>query len=202
MSLYHHEHPFSMNVNGEDFGVGYWPGDSKSGMVCIQSSPWELGLTDISLGAIRIGVDLSGLLSTIFSLSRAYLRFLRSWHELMPARLQRFHQYYGDSFKVREPLASLDFQLMIERRSSVQQAREMYVSSCQITLSTYSGIQYMNLAEVADEIQHRLIHIFSRDEHGRRAVNGGNPKLNRDPWFREYIHFYEVGPYRVSDRMC
>jgi len=32
LSLYHNEHPFSMNVNGEDFGVGYWPGDSKSGM--------------------------------------------------------------------------------------------------------------------------------------------------------------------------
>lgn len=32
LSLYHHDHPFSMNVNGEDFGVGYWPGDSKSGM--------------------------------------------------------------------------------------------------------------------------------------------------------------------------
>jgi hypothetical protein len=32
MSLHHHEHPFSMNVNGEEFGVGYWPGDSRSGM--------------------------------------------------------------------------------------------------------------------------------------------------------------------------
>jgi hypothetical protein len=37
-----------------------------------------------------------------------------------------------------------------------------------------------------------LIHIFARDEHGRRAVNGGNPKLNRDPHFRDYVHFYEV----------
>jgi len=50
----------------------------------------------------------------------------------------------------------------------------------------------MNLAAVAEEIQHRVIHIFSRDEAGRRAVNGGNPKLNRDPHFRDYIHFYEV----------
>jgi hypothetical protein len=50
----------------------------------------------------------------------------------------------------------------------------------------------MNLAACAEEIQHRLIHIFSRDEHGRRAVNGGNPKLNRDPNFRDYVHFYEV----------
>lgn len=50
----------------------------------------------------------------------------------------------------------------------------------------------MNLAGCAEEIQHRLIHIFGRDEHGRRAVNGGNPKLNRDPHFRDYVHFYEV----------
>lgn len=55
----------------------------------------------------------------------------------------------------------------------------------------------MNLAGVAEEIQHRLIHIFSRDEHGRRAVNGGNPKLNRDPNFRDYVHFYEVGAVAV-----
>lgn len=33
MSLFHHENPFSMNVNGQEFGVGYWPGDSRSGMV-------------------------------------------------------------------------------------------------------------------------------------------------------------------------
>ena len=50
----------------------------------------------------------------------------------------------------------------------------------------------MNLAGCAEEIQHRLIHIFGRDENGRRAVNGGNPKLNRDPNFRDYVHFYEV----------
>lgn len=47
------------------------------------------------------------------------------------------------------------------------------------------------MAGCAEEIQHRLIHIFARDENGRRAVNGGNPKLNRDPHFRDYVHFYE-----------
>lgn len=57
----------------------------------------------------------------------------------------------------------------------------------------------MNLAGAAEEIQHRLIHIFARDENGRRAVNGGNPKLNRDPHFRDYIHFYEVSAERMAD---
>lgn len=50
----------------------------------------------------------------------------------------------------------------------------------------------MNLAGCAEEIQHRLIHIFSRDEAGRRAVNGGNPKFNKDPYFRDFVHFFEV----------
>ncbi len=49
----------------------------------------------------------------------------------------------------------------------------------------------MSLAAVADEIQHRLIHIFGRDPEGRRATNGGNTKLNRDPHFRDYVLFHE-----------
>ena len=59
------------------------------------------------------------------------------------------------------------------------------------------NFQFMNLAGIAEEVQHRLIHIFGRDEHGRRAVNGGNPKLNRDPNFRDYVHFYEVNRHHV-----
>lgn len=50
----------------------------------------------------------------------------------------------------------------------------------------------MNLVQVAEEIQHRIIHIFGRDVEGRRATNGGNPKLDRDPYFRDYVWFYEV----------
>ena len=56
--------------------------------------------------------------------------------------------------------------------------------------------QHMTLAQCAEEIQHRLIHIFSRDENGRRAVNGGNPKLNRDPHFRDYVQFFEVCSFK------
>jgi hypothetical protein len=56
---------------------------------------------------------------------------------------------------------------------------------------TGSG-DYMNLVGVAEEIQHRVIHIFGRDIDGRRATNGGNPKLDFDPHFRDYVWFYEV----------
>jgi hypothetical protein len=50
----------------------------------------------------------------------------------------------------------------------------------------------MNLVEVAEEIQHRIIHIFGRDIDGKRATNGGNPTLDQDPHFRDYVWFYEV----------
>lgn len=69
----------------------------------------------------------------------------------------------------------------------------------------------MNLANVADEIQHRIIHIFARDaevsslsfcfrvsdsrlktflSQGNRACNGGSELLNKDPHFREYVPFH------------
>lgn len=50
----------------------------------------------------------------------------------------------------------------------------------------------MNLVQVAEEIQHRIIHIFGRDMEGKRAANGGNPKLDHDPHFRDYVWFHEV----------
>lgn len=50
----------------------------------------------------------------------------------------------------------------------------------------------MNLASVAEEVQHRIIHIFGRDTEGRRATNGCNDKLDYDPHFRDYVWFYEV----------
>lgn len=49
----------------------------------------------------------------------------------------------------------------------------------------------MPLNKVAEEIQHRIIHIFARDMDGRRATNGGSVRLDRDPNFRDYVWFHE-----------
>ena len=65
------------------------------------------------------------------------------------------------------------------------------LNSLQVECPTGSG-DYMNLADVAEEIQHRIIHIFGRDMEGLRATNGGHPKLDGDPNFRDYVWFYEV----------
>ncbi|EGO25801.1 hypothetical protein SERLADRAFT_448724 [Serpula lacrymans var. lacrymans S7.9] len=126
LSKKHKDEPWGMNANGQWYEVGYWPGDSRSGMFGGNSN-WR--------GPIWLAVNF-----------------------LLIESLQRFHQYYGDDLQVECP--------------------------------TGSG-EYMNLVEVAEEIQHRIIHIFGRDMGGKRATNGGNPKLDHDPNFRDYVWFYE-----------
>ncbi|KAH8119223.1 Six-hairpin glycosidase-like protein [Phellopilus nigrolimitatus] len=77
--------------------------------------------------------------------------------------------------------------LLIE---SLQRYYQYYGDELQVECPTGSG-DYMNLVAVAEEVQHRIIHIFGRDIEGRRATNGGNVKLDNDPHFRDYLQFYE-----------
>lgn len=47
------------------------------------------------------------------------------------------------------------------------------------------------LEEVSDELCLRLISLFTRGKDGRRPVLGAYEKLQNDPFFRDYIPFYE-----------
>ncbi|KAI9444900.1 Six-hairpin glycosidase-like protein [Lactarius indigo] len=79
--------------------------------------------------------------------------------------------------------------LLIE---SLQRFHQYYGDELQLQVECPTGCgDYMNLLQVTEEIQHRIIHIFGRDIHGRRAFNGGNQKLDFDPFFRDYVWFYE-----------
>ncbi|GAA5832964.1 hypothetical protein JCM3766R1_000378 [Sporobolomyces carnicolor] len=126
LSRDHKDHPWSMDVNGEEFSVHYWPGDSHSAMFGGNSN-WR--------GPIW--------LATTF---------------LLIESLQRFYQYYGSNFKIECPTGSGD---------------------------------EMNLANVAEDIQHRIINLFARDHEGNRACNGGSELLNKDPFFRDFVPFHE-----------
>jgi hypothetical protein len=55
---------------------------------------------------------------------------------------------------------------------------------------TGSGRQ-CTLYEVAQEISSRLTSTFLRDADGRRPVHGGQPLLQHDPHWRDYVLFYE-----------
>jgi hypothetical protein len=65
-----------------------------------------------------------------------------------------------------------------------------YGDNFKIECPTGSG-KMMNLFEVAKEIADRLGRIFLQDENGRRPVYGGAEKFQTDPYFRDYILFYE-----------
>jgi hypothetical protein len=49
----------------------------------------------------------------------------------------------------------------------------------------------MTLGQVAGDLAHRLIRIFTRDENGRRPVHGQRRKFQEDPHWRDLILFYE-----------
>ncbi len=65
-----------------------------------------------------------------------------------------------------------------------------YGPDFKVECPTGSG-NYMTLFEVAEEIGRRLSSIFLRDANGRRPVYGGTKKFQDDPYWRDYILFYE-----------
>jgi hypothetical protein len=65
-----------------------------------------------------------------------------------------------------------------------------YGPDFKVECPTGSG-KYMTLFEVAKEISSRLSKIFVRDENGRRPVYGGTKKFQEDPYWKDYILFYE-----------
>src|SRR5207237_10483145 len=55
---------------------------------------------------------------------------------------------------------------------------------------TGSGVR-MDLGQVAEEIERRLVTLFVPDAHGRRPCHGGDARYAEDPHFRDLALFYE-----------
>jgi hypothetical protein len=49
----------------------------------------------------------------------------------------------------------------------------------------------LSLKQVTDDLRSRLTSIFRRDERGRRPVFGNCEKMQTDPYFKDYILFFE-----------
>lgn len=49
----------------------------------------------------------------------------------------------------------------------------------------------MNLYQVAEELSRRLTSIFLKDKDGHRPVYGGTCKFQDDPYWRDYLQFFE-----------
>ncbi|CCE64407.1 hypothetical protein TPHA_0H02030 [Tetrapisispora phaffii CBS 4417] len=96
---------------------------------------------------------------------------------------------FGGNSNWRGPIWFPTTFLLIE---ALQRFFLYYGPEFKIECPTGSG-QMMNLAEVAEEICYRMIHIFLPDENGRKAVFDGNTcnVLSHDEYFKDYILFYE-----------
>jgi hypothetical protein len=59
-----------------------------------------------------------------------------------------------------------------------------------IECPTGSG-RFMNLWDVAMELEHRLMGLFLRGDDGRRPVFGDTPRVQDNPLWRDHVLFYE-----------
>jgi len=67
---------------------------------------------------------------------------------------------------------------------------QFYGDDFKVECPTGSG-KYVTLYEVAKELARRLSSIFLRDASGNRPVYGGTKKFQEDPYWKDYILFYE-----------
>ena len=65
-----------------------------------------------------------------------------------------------------------------------------YGESMKVEYPMGSGEKY-NLNYISNDLSQRLCNIFLKNSEGERPFNGGNKTFNHDPYFKDYIMFYE-----------
>jgi hypothetical protein len=74
--------------------------------------------------------------------------------------------------------------------SSLERYHRFYGDDFELEYPTGSG-QRMNLAQIAADLQDRLISLFTKDENGRRACFGGTERMQTDPAWKDNLIFSE-----------
>ncbi|MGA2189251.1 MAG: glucosidase [Steroidobacteraceae bacterium] len=73
---------------------------------------------------------------------------------------------------------------------SLQKFHHYYGDDFKIECPTGSGV-FLTIAEAANELSRRLSRLFLRDASGNRPVLRQYPQMQSDPYYRDYIPFYE-----------
>ena len=77
--------------------------------------------------------------------------------------------------------------LLIE---ALQKFHHYYGPDFTVECPTGSGM-HLTLAQVAGELSRRVSHLFLKDAEGKRPINGADPRFRDDPWWRDWVLFYE-----------
>ncbi|HVV05104.1 MAG TPA: hypothetical protein VHC96_12825 [Puia sp.] len=94
---------------------------------------------------------------------------------------------FGGNSNWRGPIWMPANFLIIE---SLQRFHHYYGDDFKVEYPTHSG-NFLTLNEISMELSKRIANIFLRDDKGRRAVFGGYEKMQRDPYFKDHILFFE-----------
>ena len=94
---------------------------------------------------------------------------------------------FGGNSNWRGPIWFPINYLMIE---SLQKYHLFHGDGLKIEMPTASG-RRLTLNDIAEQLSHRLLSIFLRDQNGNRAFNGDNPIYINDPYWWDNILFYE-----------
>lgn len=121
-----HETPYSVLIDGKEFGLDYQPGNSHSSLFGGNSN-WR--------GPVWMPMNY-----------------------LVISALEKYYEYFGKDWKAELPSGSAN---------------------------------WVSLDEVADDLQSRLISIFTLNSENKRVVNGGVELFDKDEYFKDLILFYE-----------
>ena len=151
----------------------------------------------------RLKAILSKLLDETEFLSDYGIRSLSKYHEKHPFEMDVHGQKYcvkylpgesdsgmfGGNSNWRGPIWFPTSFLIVE---SLQRFYLYYGAEFKVECPVGSG-EFLNLAEIAEEITYRMIHLFVADENGERAIYYGDHSkfLSTDPHFKDYISFFE-----------
>jgi hypothetical protein len=94
---------------------------------------------------------------------------------------------FGGNSNWRGPIWFPINYLLIE---ALQKFHHYYGDDFKVECPTHSG-RFLTLAQIADELEGRLVSLFLRDERGKRPFHGANERLQGDPHFRDHLLFHE-----------
>jgi hypothetical protein len=182
-----------------------WFLDNRPDLAALVSRWHEPGLGDRRLLSLLRGHRMKCLLARMLDetefLSDYGVRALSKYHEAQPYVFDCYGQslavkylpaesdsgVFGGNSNWRGPIWFPVNYLLIE---SLQKFHHYYGDDFKVECPTGSG-NLLTIEQVAEELTRRLIRIFLRDEHGRRAVFGDHAKLQNDAHFRDHLLFYE-----------